>query len=325
MVHLKNITKILLAFLSAFIITELLTYNVLGFPRWGIDKQVYGIKPYGKKIYEIYKPHSEYINFENGYKVFKRNNLGLQGIDIDTNPSNKYVFLLGDSYTQAAEINPDNIASSKFQKLIRQKNYSVLNLASGGEDPYYMYFHSRYYMEKYNPELVFLIISKSYIDWLDSRYIGLNFDLPPNFGKQKNSWRFSPEEIFLCNKSSFLYLLDMAIKSNNKEENIISESNYQEKNEITPKLFDCLKAFRYLYQNKFVLISISADTLFNKNINDFCRKENILFFANCLNIPENKIKGYGHFNEKGNQELCNFLYDIWLININKFNASNNPN
>jgi len=311
LVYLKNSLKIIFALTTAFVLVELFTLKLLGFPKWGVEKQVFGLKPYGKKIYEIYKPHSEYFNTENGYKVFKRNNFGLQGIDIDTSVNHNFIFLLGDSYTQAAETEPVKMASSIFQELSSEYKISVFNIGSGGKDPYYSFFLSLYYKQLYTPKLVILTIAQSYSDWLDSRYKSLDFRVPEHFGETSKSWKFADKEISLCNTSSLISLLDMALKNSliaiNKN---TSDKAYQENLKISGKLYDCFTGYKNEYGDKFILVSISSDNIFNANIREFSNNNGIKFYYKQLNIPENKINGKGHFNDKGNSEYGEFLYSI---------------
>lgn len=311
MVYLKNSLKIILALTTAFVLVELFTLKLLGFPKWGVEKQVFGLKPYGKKIEEIYKPFSEYINIENGYKVFKRNNFGLQGIDIDTSVNNNYIFLLGDSYTQAAETEPSKMASSIFQELSNEYKISVFNISSGGKDPYYSYFRSLYFKQIYTPKLIILTIAQSYSGWLDSRYQTLDFRVPEHFGETSKSWEFANKEIFLCNSSSLISLLDMALKNSLSAGNKnTSDKAYEESPKISGKLYDCFTGYKNEYGDKFILVSISADSMLNEGIREFSNNNGIKFYYKPLNIPENKINGKGHFNDKGNREYGKFLYSI---------------
>lgn len=325
MVYIKDILKIILALISAFVLMELFTFKLLGFPKWGVEKQVFGLKPYGKKIYEIYKPHSEYFNTENGYKVFKRNNFGLQGIDIDTSVNHNFIFLLGDSYTQAAETEPVKMASSIFQELSSENKISVFNIGSGGKDPYYSFFLSLYYKQLYTPKLVILTIAQSYSDWLDSRYESLDFRVPERFGETSKSWIFADKEILLCNASSLASLFDMAMKSSMSAENkSTSDIVYQERSGISEKLYDCLKRFKIEYGDKFILVSISADSKFNSEIRKFSNTNKVKFYDKPLNIQENKINGNGHFNDKGNKKYGEFLSTVLTheFNLDKLTIDN---
>jgi len=311
MVYIRNIFRIIVALIISFFITEFLVFKIAGYPRWGVEKQVYGIKPYGKKIFEIFKPHSEYANFENGYNVFKRNNLGLTGIDVDTVINNKFIFLLGDSYTEAAQLPPEKIACSVFQNKISQYKYSVLNLAVGGADPYFMYYQSIFYSFRFKPDYVYLIVTYSYKKWLESRYDSIRMEIPNDFGKEKHSWIFARQELFLCNNNSFLNLLDLAFKTSNKINEQPQEINRVKTNDISQKLYDCLMCYRNTYGNKFILVSISSDNSFNDKLSKYCDKNNIIFFEKSIDKRDNKIQNSGHLNEIGNEVFGCFLYDVF--------------
>ncbi|MCX6163654.1 MAG: hypothetical protein NTU73_02140, partial [Ignavibacteriae bacterium] len=76
-----------------------------------------------------------------------RNNLGFPGVDVDTAIGQKYVYVVGNSYVQAYEVEPDSMATSVLYKKVKNKfsNFSVLNLGRGDQDVYDSYFKCLYY------------------------------------------------------------------------------------------------------------------------------------------------------------------------------------
>ncbi len=311
MVYIKNILIILFAFITAFFITEGISYKLLRLPRWGVEKHIYGVKPYGNKTTEIFKPYSEYSNFENGFRVSKRNNAGLPGVAVETDSSNKFIFLLGDSYIHASEVESAEIAGSVLQEKLKPLKYSVLNLAFGDADPYLMYFQSIYYSQTYSPKHIILILPQTYNWALETRYGEMNFSLPDNFGASSRDGLLSRAEILICNNSSFIFYLYLHLKRKLKESQIFNVSIPKQSNSTgDSKLLEIISAFSNKYGNKFILVSIFKDDNFNSNLEEYCKDNKINFHQKSINIPENKINGIGHLTENGNKILGMFLYNL---------------
>ena len=102
-----------MAAISATLLTELAVRYILGFPTYGVDKKLLGIKS-STSTSNIFYPHSKYYNVEDGYKVYKRNNLGLYGKDVSWNKNDTLIYVLGSSYLEAAPTPPDSMAVSHF-------------------------------------------------------------------------------------------------------------------------------------------------------------------------------------------------------------------
>jgi len=311
MVYIKNILIVLFAFITAFLIIEGISYKLLRLPRWGVEKHIYGVKPNGNKTTDIFKPYSEYSNFENGFRVNKRNNAGLPGVTVDTDSSNKFIFLLGDSFVHASQVEPDDIASSVLQEKLKPLKYSVLNLAFGDSDPYLMYFQSIYYSQTYSPEYIILVLPQPYKWALDTRYGELSFSLPSNFGTSSSDGLLTRAEILICNNSSFVQSLNLLLKRKLKESQFFNITMPKESNNNgNTKLSETISAFGNKYGNKFILVSIFEDDDFNHYLEKYCKENKINFHQKDINIPENKINGIGHLTEGGNKILGMFLYDI---------------
>lgn len=311
MVYIKNILCLILAFITAVFIMEGISYKLLRLPRWGVEKHIYGIKPYGNKTTDIFKPYSEYSNFENGFRVIRRNNAGLPGVTVDTVSSNKFIFLLGDSFVHASQVEPAEIAGSVLQEKLKPSKFSVLNLAFGDSDPYIMYFQSIYYSQTYSPKHIILVLPQTYNWMLETRYGELSFSLPKNFGDNSRDGLLSRAEILICNNSSFLQSLNLHLKRKLKEYQGFNVSMPKESNNTeNSKLAEIISAFGNKYGNKFIVVSIFKDDNFNNYVEKYCRENKINFHQKDINVPENKINGIGHLTENGNQILGMFLYDI---------------
>jgi len=312
---IRKILVVAFSFITAFLIIEGFSYKLLKLPRWGVEKHIYGVKPNGNKTTDIFKPYSDYSNFENGFRVNKRNNAGLPGVTIDTDSSNKFIFLLGDSFVHASQVKPDEIAGSVLQEKLKPLKYSVLNLAFGDSDPYLMYFQSIYYSQTYSPKHIILVLPQPYKWALETRYDELSFSLPDNFGTSSRDGLLTRAEILICNNSSFVQSLNLLFKRKLKDSQVFKATMLKESNDTgNSRLSEIISAFGNKYGNKFILVSIFEDNSFNNYLEKYCKENKINFHQKNINVPENKINGIGHLTENGNKILGMFLYDIIMKN-----------
>ena len=164
----------------AFIISEIIVRNLVGYPDYGVEYFVYGISS-NIKWQPQYYPDSKYFNNENSkFSVFKRNNLGLPGLDAKL--TKKKIFVLGSSFIEASQVQPEKISVSVFQQLVEKNfpDFTVLNLGRKAHDLYDCWFRYNYYKRIYEPECVILIIDQR--NSFSRHPHPLNFSLPQNFG-----------------------------------------------------------------------------------------------------------------------------------------------
>jgi hypothetical protein len=318
-VQMKKGLLIITALICSFLITELIVSLFLDFPKYGIDRKVKGITTLDNRG-EIYKPYSKYINNEDGYKVFNRNNKGLPGSDIISSDSAKYILVLGNSFVEGYQVDPDSLSTSIFQKLCIKyhKNYQVVNLGASGHDAFDLWFRANYFERIFPPFAVILVITEYNL----FNHTGvLDFTLPAYFGEANNSPSLNISTL-LRNSSSFINLVATAIKySSNK--NITAEDVIAPGEKKPGSLSDtalhsgsglgeCLLEFNKRYDNKFIALSILQNAKQNIVIEDFCRNNKINFNSSELLTPQFEIKGGGHLNTEGNKKLGELLYESYI-------------
>lgn len=313
-VQMKRILLLCLAAIFAFAGSELIVFHAIGYPPYGVEMKIMGIRGSDQAV-NIFKPYSKYWTVEGGNRVFKRNNIGLTGIDVWLAKDAKFVFVLGTSYVQASHLPPEQIAVSVFQEKLRSYSpeFQALNLGMPVHDPYDSYWRANYFEKKYYPAKVFLVIESPYADWFRRQCHPLNFDA----GKKKiRRLRSQPLEIarYIMNHSSFCNLTFNLLKTNDRAENENASGNFSvaEPKKTGPELFECIFNFKRKYGNRFILISIAKDGPFNAKIMSFCKTNGIDFCARNLLLPGNRINGHGHLNAVGNRLLGELLYETFV-------------
>ncbi|MEO8512432.1 MAG: hypothetical protein ABI543_02620 [Ignavibacteria bacterium] len=316
-----------LALVFAFILAEIIVRFVLSYPAYGVESSILGIPYRGKEL--TYKPHSKYWNVEGGNNIFSRNNIGLNGIDVNDIQTSKNIFVLGNSFIKASEVSPELMATSVFQKQLADlgNNYRVLNLGFYSHDPYQLYFLSEFFKRKYQPETVILVIERDYGAWLSGYEHPLNFNLPADFGNEESGLKFKLAT-YIRNSSSFVNLLASALKLSSAGNNgSQTEETPDEDNLLTKgvvKLPEELKTtileFQKAYGTKFLLVSIIPQDSLNKELMGFCSVNKINCFTDSqIMIKTNRLNQNGHLNEAGNKLLGEKLYEFYkeYLRINK--------
>lgn len=314
---MKKITLIFLAAIIALFIVEVFISKIVGYPVPGVWKSVLGIKGDGEASY-IYYPYSKYWTVEGGNKVFRRNNIGLPGINIEISPNSKYVYVLGSSYIEAFQVPPEKMATSVLQMLLKNKNpeYQVINLGASAHDPYDLFFRLTYFEKIYRPTKIVLILEEFFGEWLQRHHHPLNFNNSREWGKEyvnKNPIKDHLKKII--EKSSFLSLVKATYKEGFIKENnndfikIKNVKNKRSDPDIPEELKACLIEYKKKYDNEFYLLSIIGNITQNKLLEKYCRNNSIGFFFSNVNISKNKINQKGHLNIEGNKELGRFIYE----------------
>jgi hypothetical protein len=324
-VYMKKTGLILLAVILAFIITEIIVRNILNYPSYGIEKHIKGITTLSGRG-EIYLPYSKYINVEGGnVKVFNRNNAGLPGCDINITDTSKYLLVLGNSFTEALQMEPESMAVTVFQRILDKSfpGYQVVNLGASSHDAYEQWFRVQYFEKAFPPEAVFLVLTDT---GFFTKTDNFNFTLSPEFGVENKS-AFKNILTFIRNKSSFINLTAAALRNSFKKDageeikiiqnNTVSQIvNYNQISDSS-KISLCLLEFKKRYDRKFIVISISGDELMNGIIMNFCKHNNINIKTYPLITSEYMLNGAGHFNEAGNKKLGEILNESFIEYIKK--------
>lgn len=313
----KTIIFLSAIFTLAFIFVEILIRTTINHPTYNIEKKLYGLRKSNNGITDIYFPHSRIWTSEGGYSISITNNLGLPGSDVLVTDTTKYIYVLGSSYVQANQVAPTKVSTTICQsRLGASSKYQVLNLGEGGLDQYDSYFKLKYYEKFYKPEKIFLMIERVDERWL-SRHDTLNFALSENLGREIHPNTAERIERFVRKNSSFLNILSngykIASNTNFRSAKIVktvNDPNLTRNEDISKKLLICLDKFREDYGSNFIVVSIIDNPEINIFLDNFCRSKNIIFKFSPINRTENKLNIRGHLNEKGNEELGNFLYEI---------------
>ena len=316
---MKKILLLGLAALSALICTELIVAKVIGYPTYGVEMKMMGIWGLDQPV-NIFKPFSKYWTVEGGNKVYRRNNIGLPGINIKISKDSQFIFVLGNSYIEAYQLPPEKIAVSLMQQKLQKQypEFQVLNLGASGHDPYDLYWRSNYFEQIYSPFFVILVVEAFPTKWLARYKYPLDFSTKDIVPKQYHS-KVKDFARLVVNRSAFFNLLSEFLK---EKDNDIQERapkvplvNNKQK-EIDGKMeaafFECLKNFKLKYGERFSVISIIDNEGENSKIMNFCESNRIQMVKRNLYQRGNRIDGKGHLNAKGNSLLAESLYEAFV-------------
>jgi len=255
---------------------------------------------------------------EGGNKVYSRNNIGLNGIDININKDSKYIFVMGNSFVKASEIPPEQIATSVLQEKLNElnKNTNVLNLGFYAHNPYLLWYLSQYFKNNYPPAAVMLVLERDYEYWMNGYKHPLEFKLPENFGTYENSSAFKLIS-FLRNNSAFINLTASALKLSGGTTTDVSadveDMLMSGKFDYVPEdLRTVIMQFKNTYGDKFIIVSIMPDETLNGKLAEYCSGNNIkCIHDGSIMLPQYRLKKNGHLNEEGNKKLGEKLYEAY--------------
>lgn len=306
----KKLFAITAAFITAIVFSEILIGSILGFPKYGVEVKMKGLRC-SPGHQNLYKPFSKYWNPKGKFEIYRRNNLGLPGIDIDTGVNSKYVCVLGSSFIENNYVKPENMSTSVLQNLLKNydKNYNVLNLGYNGYDPYDSFRRIAFFEEYYRPESVILVIN-AYNS--DSYKLTANpFDLHKNSFSTDNSLN-SKINLLIRNNSAAARLILTLLQGATAEQVVepVEEPIEAGKVDLTD-LEICLMQFSKKYKDKFMCVSIMKSDTLNKRIVAFCKLNNIKYEYADIMKKDNQMEGDWHLNEKGNSELGNFMSEMY--------------
>ncbi len=311
----KKTFLILAAFILSFAAAEFIVGNILGFPKYGVERKMKGMRSSPGHL-NIYKPYSEYWNSTGKFEIYRRNNLGLPGINVDTSLTSEYVFVLGSSFIENQYLQPELMSTSVFQSLVKETDagLNALNLGYNGFSPYDSFRRARYFEEKYKPKYVILVINDYYAG--SFRFSPDSFRLDKNSFATDNSLR-TYFILFFRNNSSFVRLVSILFQ--NKEEQTVAPTTETPRDISAdlPGLEYCLKAFSEKYEGRFLCVSITSNDTMNRKIEGFCNKNNINFEYKGIMVPEYQFAGDWHLNKKGNEALGVFLFNSFRKHLNE--------
>ncbi len=315
------VRKILLctgALVGGLLIAEGVVRWGIGYPSYGVEAKVLGIRNSDNGIQNIYLPHSAYWTVEGGNRVFHRNNIGLPGSDIHAGPAARYVFVLGSSFIEASQVPPDSMATAVLQRLLARKEpaVQVLNLGHSGHDAYDDYFRSLYFSRRYRPEAVILVLQDLELSWLSHHPHPLTFVRPAEFGTELHSMT-SRLMIALRNASALGNLLAewrRGVKGDRGQTEAAPASSRTQQEETgngrSPEdLGKCLEAFHAAYGDAFHVVSMMSDTAANGYLHRLCDNVHMPFIVGVIPPEDHLLGGSGHLAVRGNIHLGEILYE----------------
>lgn len=313
-VSINKITVVITSLLVALFINEMVVKYAIGYPTFGLDKKVSGIRsPFSESGWQnLYTPYSKYWNVEGGNIVEQRNNFGLPGNDITMNEKTNAVYVLGDSYLEAFQMKRDKMATVIFQHFINNEklDFSVVNLAYSGHDPYDLYFRLKYFETMFRRGYVILVLPSDKLDLL-KRSKNLDFTLAGKQVAEKSGIGYKVEKILRNSFASFnlfKYLFEEEREIGAEKQNKLIERNKDYDYSDKYLLLDNVVIQYYKeYGKDFLLLSTASDTSLNKHLEEFCNNNNINFTQDNISETDYRINGNGHLNEKGNAKLGEFL------------------
>lgn len=305
------------AAISALICTEWIVAKIIGYPTYGVEMKMLGIRGLDQPV-NIFKPYSKYWTVEGGNKVYRRNNVGLPGINVKISNSSKYVFVLGSSFIEAYQLPPEKIATSILQKKLQIKNPDdqVLNLGISGHDPYDLFWRASYFEKRYFPSRVILVIDSTYENWFKRQRQPLDFNQNSKVPERLYSSKMKYIS-FIVNNSAFLNLVSGLIKNRNQEAAEIQQIKTRvakSNKKANSDLIACISNFKEKYKDRFSLISIISENSLNSQIHDFCSANGIRFISRNVFLAKYLIKGKGHLNYAGNELVGDILYESFIKN-----------
>lgn len=295
----------------AFCIVEVLVGSVIGYPVSEFHHDVYWVK--GARGGAIRKPRAKIFNVET-MSYTNLNNVGLPGSDID--PSDEVIYVLGSSYIEALQYDPQHIATSIFQNKLKQDGFgnSVYNLGDSGASPYDSYFLLEYYKRVFrkDPHCVILVINSDYQSWLQRPPKPLTFSIPRDFGIVDR--RLQPVIVNrLLGSSSLAHLLYESHRQHkNRARSGELDSNEDDHSPVlSHDLETCIIEFAKKYP-RFSVVSIVNSKVFNDSLSQFCFAIGVDCSTTLLMRKEYLINGTGHLNLQGNLLLGDELYNSYL-------------
>lgn len=317
MVQMKKIALFILSMVVAFILVELFLQYVIGFPTYGVEKKLTGIRGAASGTQNVFKPHSKYLTVEGGLKIYQRNNLGFTGLDVDTTHGAKYIAILGNSYLEAYQVPPESTAVGVLQKKLREDGsaYEVVNLGVSGHDPMDLLYRLHYYNHFYHFDKIVLVITDSQAAWLKRQK---EYKFEPLAIKTNKSF-VSKFSIPLRNHSVLIDLITKTVGTKEEQndasplsEKVIKKQSHVYDEEYDRAIASVFSEYYKLVGNKFMVLNISdqeKEAIPDSTIT-LIKTRQIEYLWAPLNLAENKIGGNGHLNIDGNRKLGRALYEL---------------
>lgn len=314
---MKRVSLFIFSAVLAFILVEFLFQEIIGFPAYEVEKKLTGIRGAFSGTQNVFKPNSCYFTVEGGLKIYRRNNLGFSGLDVDTSRSAKYIAILGNSFVEAYQVPPESTAVGILQKKFRREKsqFEVINLGVSGHDPMDLLYRLVYYNKSYRFDKIVLVITSNQEGWLN-RHKKLEYEQP------EISINNSIVSQFSIPIRNYSVLIDLFIKSMNSNETqndangtSIKNSGITEKKKDTKYSNSLIKVFNEyhrMYNGKLIILNIcnSETEAIPLPVKNFLQSKEIKYRWEPIVKSSNLIGGNGHLNIQGNSYLGNTLYEI---------------
>ncbi|HWQ82199.1 MAG TPA: hypothetical protein VN514_08000 [Ignavibacteria bacterium] len=317
---MKKFLIILSALVLAFYASEFILHNILKYPKRTASVKyafISGIP--GFEVLKLKEPHSDFWSVEGGNKVYKYNNLSVTGIDMYPDEKSKLIYVLGNSYVEAASVPPESTGVSVLQKHLNtiDTNIKVFNAAYPNSDPYTLWFRTLFFEKWYKPDYVFLLLTR--LDLLDlnlqKHKDTLDFRTPENFGNVLPESKSDRYLDVLRKRFAVFNLISQSISTagvkNERINSNIDDVYVKDIEKSMEKLKKCLIKFREKFGDRFTVISLETDEAKSRIMADVCESVGVVYANKKLLVSENQWEKGQHLNEKGNREFGDFLFELF--------------
>ncbi len=316
---MKHLMILICALIAAFLLVEMITVFIIGYPNLVPGKRKYIIH----KSLDAYNhlgwqpPYYKFWNVEGGNKCYHLNNFGLPGSDIGKNPQN--IIILGSSFIEGMQVPNTKMATAVFAELLAPMHkYNIINLGASGHDPYISWFRLNFFKRWFRPDYVILVIDPTSMAYFNRRW-----DNNLNFSSPFIEPELIPEAQWkkLLNLpraySAFINLAINLLMSNEAPtENIPStdktsakQSSFEDTDIFYHKIDQCITQYNQAYMDKFMVVSMIDEKKINDNLDMLCHNRHCYFASDdSILVDANKIKN-GHLNLRGNRLFGIFMYN----------------
>ncbi len=256
-------------------------------------------------VIKQYPPHYEIINGESG-DFIRFNGYGLPGC---TSPHQQRIGLCGSSYV-FGQIEGEYLASLVLQKRLDSTGagLGVLNLGDGNHGPHKSFIRAVFYDQLIGIDRMIYINDGNW-----ERQASL---APPQLDPGAISFALVPSTDIelainrLRGLSKLANLVVLALKSRPGLEWSAAVGNYTPPESEIPGYHRALKDFQTRWGERFLVVNISPDAGLNQKLGQTCDELGISYHETPLLIRENRLKGIGHLNRRGNAELGEHIFEL---------------
>ncbi|MBN1971615.1 MAG: hypothetical protein JXR48_12645 [Candidatus Delongbacteria bacterium] len=301
------------------------------------------------------KSHKKIVFGLEGFSSIKLDSLGFNNNDykIEKDENKKRILLLGDSFTEAYQVQREDNYCSILGNHLEDK-YEVINLGISGATMAYHLFASKYISEYLQPDLVFIQVDtlQDFLldnflqsNWLYVEKNNSSFTIKKNYDRNSKSVRIKNKlysfsgitGYFVIRLREFANTLCKKVDNENQtvqlDYDFLQEYIDWELNEIKSNYTNLVvldfSGLASIGNNRFIvhesdnnskkLDSLVINSLYKNDIKILSVDEEFNLYQEQHKIAllgfNNKIIGYGHLNEQGHKLVA----DIMMQYINNLN------